>query len=485
MANGTPKGEPPTENPRYAEAVPLVVGLAQSLPPLNPTAAFEVGGRLMMRQVFDAPFFPAAEGEERPTDLLFDTFVPTSVDGCHFRATVRDRRFSNGAPLEPTELAQAIELFFGSRGSCRPTGRRLDFTLARPNPRLDLALSLGPLINRIHGGAFIGTAKFKVVRASPTEVILDPNPFHPTPPSSGITFRAYPRAANGTAEALLRALTEREVDLAPALTWRDLASLDRVTKLTRPVNSTGSLYFNTERLSLDWRRALAAAIDPAPVALAAFGGDGVLQASSLLPTDLATSPMLQFHSPSTARKALEGLVPTLDRPLTLRTIFTGRSYLPDPAAAAEVLRAKLAAFDVRVAVQPQGSAADYLRALLEGDYDLLLTGNVSDSADPADFFNALLHSEQVPTAQTQSTAFNFSRLRSTAMDDALADFTAHRSRGALEAVVRGLREQVPLVPLTHGRAVAAHQWHVKGVRPSLSGLLDLAQVRNSTLLPFS
>ncbi len=463
--------------------MPLVVGLAQSLPPIDPTAAFEVGSRLIIRQIFDAPFFPAAEGEERPTDRLFDTFVPTSVDGCHFRATVRECRFSTGAPLDPNELAGAIQAWLGAGGACRPTARRLDLTLARPNPRLDLALSHAPVISGNHRGAFVGTGKFKVVSASPHEVILDPNPFHPTPPSTSVTFKAYPLSANGRAEGLLRALTDREVDLAPTLTWRDLASLDRVTKLTRPVNSTGSLYFNTERLSVEWRRALAAAVDPGPVALAAFGGDGVLQASSLLPTDLAASPMLQFHSPSTARKALEVLAASLDRPLRLRTIFTARSYLPDPSAAAEVIRAKLATFGVRVVVAPLHSPAEYLRALLDADYDLLLTGNVADSSDPADFFNVVLHSAHVPTAQNQSTAFNFARLRSRTMDEALAAYTAHRSHTALDAVIRALREEVPLVPLTHGRAVTAHQWHVKGVRPSLSGLLDLSQVRSSTLLP--
>lgn len=462
--------------------MPLVVGLAQLLPPLDPTAAFEVGSRLISRQVFDAPFFPEAEGDARPTPTLFETFEPTSDDGRSFRATLRELRFSTGAALETDDVVGAVNQLFGARGRCTANQRVLEFTLAHPNPRLDLALSLAPLIARREATGFIGTARYRVASASTSEVVLEPNRFHPTPPSSAITFRSYPLSPNGRAEALVRAVANREVDLAPTLTWRELASLDRVTKLTRPVNATGSLYFNTERLPLELRRAIAAALDPAPIAHAAFSGDGVLQATSLLPTDLAIAPMVQFHSPSTARRALEVLTRP-GHPLRLRTIFTARSYLPDPPAAAEAIRARLASFDLPVTVVPSTSPEAYQRAVLEGDYELLLTGNVADGSDPADFLGAMLHSHQVPTATTLSTAFNFSRLRSQAMDDALANFTAHRTTAALEAVTRVLRDEVPLVPLTHGRAVTVHQWHVKGLRPSLSGLFDLSQARLTTLLP--
>ncbi len=462
--------------------MPLVVGLAQTLPPLDPTAAFEVGTRLIARQVFDAPFFPEAEGDPRPTPVLFERFEPTSDDGCSFRGTLRELRFSNGAPLEPTEVARTIDSLFGARGRCTLSQGALEFTLARPNPRLDLALSLAPLVARRDADGFVGTARYRVAHASEAEVVLEPNRFHPSPPNSTITFRSYPLSPNGRAEALVRALANREVDVAPTLTWRELAALDRVTKLTRPVNATGSLYFNTERVPLELRRVMAAALDPAPIALAAFGGDGVLQATSLLPTDLAVAPMVQFHSPSSARRALETLArPT--RPLRLRLIFTSRSYLPDPLAAAEAIRSRLSSFDLPVTVVPSTSPESYQRAVLEGDYELLLTGNVADGSDPADFLGAILDSHQVPSAATLSTAFNFSRLCSPAMDHALADFTAHRTAAALEAVTKVLRDEVPLVPLTHGRAVTVHQWHVKGLRPSLSGLFELSQARLTTLLP--
>jgi ABC-type transport system substrate-binding protein len=137
-----------------------------------------------------------------------------------------------------------------------------------------------------------------------------------------------------------------------------------------------------------------------------------------------------------------------------------------------------AGFQVDVTTPTSSSA--FIGSLESGAYDCVLAGYIARDADPANYLDALLHSKNVPRPTTNEQQsghqYNNSRLSSAALDALLADFRADRTSDALARIYQFLRETVALIPLTHGRAIVVHRWNVKGLKPSICSLWDLAKV---------
>ena len=158
-------------------------------------------------------------------------------------------------------------------------------------------------------------------------------------------------------------------------------------------------------------------------------------------------------------------------------MFSSRPYLPDPAAIAEVVRRQLEKVGLAVTFAPPATVDAYKALIVGGDYDLLLSGNITDSSDPADFLRDLLSSNNVPeTLESLSHAFNFARYRDTALDAALALYRAERKPEGLQRITQILAEEVPLFPLLYGRASVAHSWRLKGFQPSVTAVWDFARL---------
>ncbi len=274
--------------------MPLRVGFPHELPPINPGMGFLNSTLLILRQVFDAPFFPTRDGQLAPEAVLLSGLTQVSPDAQVFEATFRDNiRFSDGAPATAADLVRCCDSNFTNAFRATANGNRLTFRFNEPTPRADFVLSSTPLLVKTTSVGVIGTGKYRMKTWSPKEVVLEPNRYHKESPTEEVVLLGF--FDNKAPDALISALHAGEIDFAPALSWTDLAKLNRVSKITKPVNSTGSLYLNTETLSdVGLRQEIASAIDPGIVARAAFQNDGTLEARGVLPTDFGVSPPLRF-----------------------------------------------------------------------------------------------------------------------------------------------------------------------------------------------
>jgi peptide/nickel transport system substrate-binding protein len=349
-------------------------------------------------------------------------------------------------------------------------GNQLSFDLSEPDTRFDLLLSSSPLLFKASGTGQIGTGKFCVRSASSSEIVLMPNRFHAQPPDNDVVLRSL---KPGTGEgSLVEALNAGEIDLAPSLSWTDLSALQKVSKITKPINALGLVYLNTQTLTdLTLRQALVGAIDSREIAKAAFQNNGTLEATGFLPADFVGAASAKF-GPATLPS-----VAGAPHAVRLRTMFTSRSYLPFPTEAAQVLKAQLERAGYRVDLVVSSSLEEYQRCISSGDYDVLLSGNIAESEDPAEFLYSLFASAAVPTRDKLAGACNFSRVHSQKIDAQLSRFRATRDQGALSELAKALRLEALVVPVTQGRAVMAHSWKVKNVLPTMASIVDLSLVQ--------
>jgi ABC-type transport system substrate-binding protein len=472
----------------------MIVGFAQALPSdrahVAPGNVYDAVSLLISRQIFDAPFFPLPDGDRPTTPKLLAGHLAADPErpARSFRGRLLpDLRFSDGVPLQPDDFLAAFDAP-GLRETLRVQieGDRVHFESAAPNPELELQLSGRPFVVRVAAGVSarpgeaLGTGAYRIAAASSQEFVLARNEYASrAAPIEEVVFRSYPADRDGRPRALLAALDAGQVDLAPRLSGRDMVGIQRAAKLLRPVNSTGSLYFNTERLSsAKLRRAIATAIHRLEIAQASFGENPLaFQATGLLPPALGRQ--VDGISPSLpiATRLLEESQQRPQRALKLTTFFAARPYLPDPAAMARQVAQQIGRLGLQIEVVQPNGPDEYREMVLAGDYDLLLSGNIADSPDAADFLHDVLSSGSVPDSLERfATGLNFSRHRDAELDAAIATFRADRRPASLQAVTQLLARDVPLFPLVYGRASVAHSWRLQGLQPSITSAWDFSKL---------
>ena len=455
---------------------------------IDPRNIFDAASYLIARQIFDTPFFPPLDVTQDAAPKLFVGRLEPDPErpGRVFRGLLRrDLFFSDGVAFEPHHLAAAVREHPNLSRGVRLTidGHQATFEVDAENPKFELQLAGAPMVfrePREHAGEVLGTGAYRLGHTSDLEFVLVRNAHHvDVPPIAEIVFRSYPSDDRGRPRALLAALESGEVDLAPRLNWRDMVHLQRTAKVLRPVNSTGSLYFNTERLrSRGFRRALAFALNRLEIAQAAFGDNALaFQATGLLPPALGRQVDGIAHSAAIARRLLDEEGSRSTAPLKLATMFSSRPYLPDPLAVAEVIKRQLDKVGVALTVTQPANPDAYRDMIVGGEYDMLLSGNIADSPDPADFLRDVLGSAQIPDAvEKMPHGFNFARFRDPGFDAALAAYRAERKPEGLQRLTQVLAEEVPVFPLLYGRAAVAHSWRLKGFQPSVTSAWDFSRL---------
>jgi len=293
-------------------------------------------------------------------------------------------------------------------------------------------------------------------------------------PLDEVEFRAYPNA-----DALIEAVEKGEVDFTSALSRDEVGKVREARKLFLPGASTAIVYMNCERPALasaDVRRALAFGIDRVEVTRTSYSNALAFAASSLLPPMMGSfKDGLSFNA-ERARELLRGAGAVRDR-LRLLLVWGSRPYLPQPKTAAGVIARQLGELGVQVEVVPTADVEEYNHRVRAGDYDLLLSGWIADTLDPADYLDANLSSELIPTLDAPPVnRANRSRWRDREMDQNLARFREQRSEEARTAVLKRMSDQVPLLPIMYGPTVVVHSWRVQNFEPSPLGLPSLASV---------
>ena len=457
----------------------LRVGTLAPLHELDPRKTQDLGTVFVLTQVFEPPY--SLPAEDKPAQPLLFAGPLETVEGGALAARVRPGvKFSDGTPLTAAHVAGSLARteVVARAANVEAQGDRVLFRLRRPNARFDLVLAQSyAAIVLEKDGRLHGTGPFMIGEAGEGVALrLAKNPHYREPvPLDEIELRIHP-----SAEALAAAIEAGEADFTSSLSRDDVARVREARKLFLPGSSTAILYFNCERPFLsspDVRKALALAVDRVEVTRTSYANALAFTASSVLPPVMGTFK--------------DGLSPNLDRAkellaprraevpprLRLVVVWGARPYLPQPKTAAAVVARQLGALGIAVEVVPTSSVEDYNRRVRAGEYDLLLTGWIADTLDPADYLDANLSSDLIPTLDSPPVnRANRGRLRSKAMDAALARFREQRSEDARAEVLRLVADEMPLLPLMYGPTVVVHSWRMKNFEPSPLGLPNLATV---------
>lgn len=454
---------------------------------------------MILSEIFEPPYAPPT-GSESPTPLLFAELLRQEPGADPKRpvysAQVRSGIvFSDGTPLTAEIFRNSLLKVddVRARADVEAQGDRLVFRLRSPNPRFELFLTqtfCSAVLEK--GGQLLGTGpmmfpegstKSQLLAASPLRLVRNPR-YRDAVTIDEITFTAFSASSGGGTEVLLDATKRGEIDFTFSLTSVDAAELQGYPYIPSisTGNATGLLFLNTEKAGLrdrEVRRAIALSIDRKEISRRTYEKNPLaFVAGSLLPPLMARDRDGLGHDPKAAKELAAKLGTAMPKKLQLLVAWSPRPYLPNPKAAAETVIANLAEIGITVEpVQPR-DRADFFDRVKRGSFEMALAGWVADTADPADYFEALLATDQIPDiAKVTATSFNLSRNRSAAMDAALVKFRSEPTDANRREVLRVLGEEAPLVPLIHGQAVAVYSSRISGFRPSPLGRASLARLK--------
>jgi ABC-type transport system substrate-binding protein len=463
------------------------VGVVSSISKLDPRESADHVSALVLAQIFDTPYV-GADGS-RATPCLFEPLKQESVDGLHYSAAVKPGiRFSEGTVLTADIAARALRgsSVLAKRATIEVRGDRVWFTLAARNPRFELTLAQSGCAIVLDKGLQIhGTGPFMFEQRpnlrllqTATSVRLVRNPQYQGPSLvDEVEFVVLPADADGTPRKIVEALRKGEIDLTTSLPVSDLAAhqLTGFSPVVKPANSTAMLFLNREKRLLretSMRRGIAAALDVHEIASKSYDRNPMaFVAGSVLPPSMWRSTTPPSADRMEAAKLIEASGGKGAR-LTLAVPWAPRPYLPRPMAAAEVIRAQLAAVGIDISIVETKSSDDFMTTLAGGRFDLALAGWIADTTDPADYYEALLWSRSIG----DENGSNNSRWSDPTTDDALARFRVQPSEENRQAIERILRDEAPLIPLIYGQSTVIHARRLRNVTISPIGILPLNDI---------
>lgn len=464
----------------------LRVGILSTIAKIDPREAIDNVSGMVLGQIFESPYaLDSGETIARPRLL-----EPMQQRGpLQYSAAVRSGiRFSDGTPLTADIVARSLgkAKALANKAVVEAKDGQVWFTLGAPNPRFDLCLTQGNCaIVLDRGTELAGTGPY-MFEGRPDEralhgarsIRLVRNPHHEhTNGVDEVQFVVRPAEPDGSPRMLVEALRQGEIDVTNALTMRDLSvhQIGGMTPALQPGNSTGILFFNTERpvlASADVRRGITLALDVNEIASASFDRNPLaFVAPTLLPPMMGRSVGVPEKDRERARRLLEGSVLRLSR-LSLLVPWAPRPYMPKPLPVATLILKQLGEMGITVDLRQPKTGEAFFEDLANGNYDLALAGWIADTPDPADYYESLLWSKM---AEGDNHS-NHSRWRNAAADQALVRFRAAPTDENRRAIDRLVREEAPLVPLIYGQSLVVHSRRIKNVSVSATGVLSLSAV---------
>ena len=464
------------------------VGILSAIGKIDPREAVDNISGMVLGQIFEAPYAIAA-GQTSVTPLLFE---PLRREGpLRYSAAVRPNiRFSDGTPLtaQLASFSLRTSKVLENKATVEARDNRVWFTLSAPNPRFDLTLTQGNCAIVLDRAQLFGTGAFmfdqrpnlRVLQAA-NEIRLVRNPhYHGRTAIEEIRFRVCPADDDGTPRLLIEALRHGEVDVTTALTLADLSAHGlSLSPSMQPGNSTGILFFNTERRLLadaGVRRGIALALDLHEIATRSYDKNpAAFIAANLLPPMMGRATGLPVSDREEARRILDR---TGSKParLSLLVPWAPRPYMPKPLPVAHTIQKQLGEVGIVVDLIETKTSEEFFGDLIRGNYDMALAGWIADTPDPADFFEALLWSKMTEGDHHS----NHSRWRNAEMDAALARFRDIPSDDNKREIHRLVHDEAPLVPLIYGQSVVLHSRKMRNVALSATGVLTLAGVTVTT-----
>jgi ABC-type transport system substrate-binding protein len=474
-----------------AGANQLRVAVVTKLAGLDIRKVSDATSHFILGQVFEPPYGPPLRAPAGtplvsvpPQPILFTEQLRPEGESKAGGATVYSAElrpgilFSDGTPLTPELLLRSLlhSEGFTSRARVESRGNRIVFTLRAPNARFDHFLTqLSCAVVLEKNGRFYGTGPYILPEPRAQEapgrstIVLRRNPHSPQPPSiEEIAFIEY-----GSTSEVLAAIKRGEVDFTTVLNSTEAAELRGLpfTPVILEANSTAFLHFNTTRPALAdprIRKAIAHVVEKKEIAAITYEKNPLAyMASGITPAFMGRDPLAAVGSRET-KETLAAAGVALPKSLTLLHTWAPRPYLPDPVRAAKAIQKNLAGIGIDVAITNAGGSREkYVQMVRGGEFDLLLAGWIAETADPADFFDAILSSAMIPTvAKMTPTSNNVSRWSYPPMDAALAAFRSDPSEANRAAIVQIVADEMPLLPLIHGKSVTVYGRRVRGFEPS-------------------
>ncbi len=462
----------------------LRVGILSAMTRIDPRDAVDQVSGMVLDQIFEPPYALDPGNATRPR--LLEPLQPRGP--LQYAATVRRGiHFSDGTPLTADIVVRSLRATkaLANKAVVEANGDQICFTLSAPNPRFDLFLTNGNCsIVLERGSELAGTGPFMFDRRADLRVLqsaksirLVRNPHHVNNDGGvdEVEFLVCPAEADGSPLAMVEALRRGDIDLTSALSMRDVTvhQIPGVTPALQPGNSTGILFFNTERAMLsdrDVRRGIGLALDVNEIASASFDRNPLaFVAPSLLPPMMGRSTGFPESDRDQAKRLIAGSALPLTR-LTLLVPWAPRPYLPKPLPVATVIRKQLGELGIAVELRQPKTSEEFFNDLVRGNYDLALGGWIADTPDPADYYEALLWSKM---AEGENRS-NDSRWKNADADAALMRFREAPSEENKRELDRLVREEAPLVPLIYGQSVIVHSRKIRNVPVSATGMLSLS-----------
>ena len=474
------------------------IGVAGVPSTLDPMAALEGPGPLILRQVLDT----LVAYRETSTDVepALATRWTVSRDGLVWSFTLRDgARFHDGMPLTAKEAAASFERWRDADGGRAASSmvvwsallrgvpgivkevraadaRTLQFVLAQPYAPLLTALAHPGLgITKTAPGAdgspvLVGSGPYRVAEGRPGRLVLEAVAGHW---SGGARAERLVFQEVGSDDQAETDMDARAVDV-----WFPPGPPRRTDgALSIPGLHVGFLAFQTEKEPFSRkkiRQAIAAAIDP-PVLGLALGRTAVPLLSFLPPGVWARRegpPLLGGTREAVATLLREGGWTQSKATLLVST----EPATVNPPKVAEALRVMLQAVDigVQLRVEPPEVARAAMQA---GEHELVLGEALVAGGDPHLFLYPLSTSEGVGRG---ARASNLSFYRSPRVDDVLIragqlSFRVERQRLYQRAQAM-LADDMPWIPLYVRLLWGVARPEVRGLRLHPTGLHRLSTV---------
>ena len=414
----------------------------------------------------------------------------------------RGVRFHHGAEITAADVRYTFEsmrdpsLRSPFAGSLEPIARietpdphRVVFRLKAPYAPFLSAVAVGIVPQDLAASghdlahAPVGAGPFRFARWLPhdrVELAANPDYFQGPPSLTRLICRVIPDATTRLLE-LQRGGVDLLVGAIPPEAFPRLSALPNVTVLEADSNSVSYLGFNLEDPALKdvrVRRAIAHAVDRRAIVDGLLGGRAVLATGLLPPGHWAYAPDVPRYGydPAEARRLLaEAAGPERGgRPLRLTykipTVELSRTI-------GEAIQEQLAALDVRLDLRSYEWGTFY--ADIKNQNFQLYALSWIGIIDP-DIYYYAFHAASLPPRGA-----NRNRYRNPEVDRLLDLGRTTLDREARRAVYRRVQqivaEDLPVIPLWHGRILAAHRPHVHGFRLSPAG--DFTPLKDVTLGP--
>lgn len=406
--------------------------------------------------------------------------------------TAESARFSFDRQMDPAHPAHFPDASFQYWQNLFSDVERLEtldamtlrFHLSRPNAGILSAFASFPgwLVSP---GAFarwqeamifhpVGTGPYRFLEWRPNEAVIferNPDYWGPRAGFDRLVMRSIPLNSSRLSELLAGNI--HGLDGVQPSELSDLEANPRFRIHRAPGMNIGYLAFSglSERVAdADLRRAIAMAIDRRNLVRLALDGYGSVAAYPApagflgIPDD--EGPI--HYDPEAARRLIEAHPEWNREPLTLATFGQPRTYFPDPARVASLIRSDLEKAGLRVEIVNR-EFKSHLHATRRGEFEMALLGWMADTPDPDNFLATFFHSR----AAVPGSATNISFYREPEMDRLLeaaisVPEVARREALYREALALWARD-LPLIPLVQGDQITVLDSRLDGYLLSPTG----------------